>query len=87
MRLPWQARQYERTCGACGYVWHVPGRFARKGVVPIWGFTSGVRGRPGGGLAGKADLRAGMAFAEHAVAFRTCSKCGSEQYSQRPIRS
>jgi hypothetical protein len=24
MRIPWRAREYERTCGDCGYVWMVP---------------------------------------------------------------
>jgi len=59
MHLPWPARQYERTCTHCGYAWRVPRQFARKGVVPIYGATSGIRGRAGGPAAA-ADLQAGI---------------------------
>jgi predicted nucleic-acid-binding Zn-ribbon protein len=86
MHLPWSAQQYERTCADCGYSWRVPREFARKRVLSVYGATSGIRGR-GSGPAAKADLQAGYAVAERAASFRTCPKCSSEQYSQRPVRS
>lgn len=49
MRLPWSARQYERTCADCGYAWPVPGQFAHKNVASVWGATSGLRSRSIGG--------------------------------------
>jgi len=30
MRLPWQAREFERTCSECGYTWRVPRSAARR---------------------------------------------------------
>lgn len=86
MRLPWPASEYERTCTDCGYTWRVPRQFARKGIVPIYGATSGVRGLANSTAAG-ADLQAGMAIAEQAATFRVCGECGSERFSQRPVRS
>ncbi len=85
MYLPWSARQYERTCASCGYAWRVPRQFAHKNVVSVWGATSGLRSRTLGGPS-EVDLQAGMAIAEQAASFRACPKCGSVQYSQRPVR-
>jgi hypothetical protein len=84
MRLPWQPREYDRTCADCGYTWRVPRQFARSHVLSIYGATSGAVG-----LAGPADaqLQAGRALVERAEALRTCAKCGSEHYTQRPASS
>ena len=35
MRFPWQPREYERTCAACGYTWRVPRSAARRRVTSI----------------------------------------------------
>ncbi len=86
MHIPWLAQQYERTCADCGYSWRVPRYFARKRVVSIYGATSGGRSAHRSGPA-EADLQAGQAAVEQAESLRTCPKCGSEHFSQHPVRS
>lgn len=86
MHLPWLAQQYERTCADCGYSWRVPRYFARKRVVSIYGATcGGIRAHRRGPA--EADLQAGRAAVEQAESLRTCPKCGSEHFSQHPVRS
>jgi hypothetical protein len=86
MRLPWPAREYERTCGQCGSTWRVPRQFAKRRVKSISGFSVTSHGMQTG--ADRAELRAeiqsSLATGDEARAFRTCPKCGSDQYSQRP---
>jgi hypothetical protein len=83
MRIPWRAREYERTCGDCGYVWLVP----RWAVRPsMKGLPSGVSlARRGTGLTRyevNAVVTANAELAEEASAFRVCAKCGSVHYTQ-----
>ena len=89
MRLPWRAREYERTCGDCGWSWRVPRQLARRRVQSISGFGVTSHGRQTG--ADRTELRAqvqsSMAIGEQAQALRCCPKCSSERYSQRPVRS
>ncbi len=89
MRLPWQAREYERTCSDCGWSWRVPRQFARRRVQSISGFS--VTSHGGQTAADRAELEAevqsSMAIGEQAEAFRECPKCGSVNYSQRRARS
>ena len=86
MRLPWQAREYERTCADCGWTWRVPRQLARRRVKSISGF--GVTSHGGQTAADRAELRvevqSNMAVGAQAEAFRACPKCGSERYTQRP---
>jgi hypothetical protein len=89
MRLPWLARRYERTCADCGCAWSVPRQFARRRVQSISGFRVTSRGWQGAADRAElnAEVQAGMEIGEQAEAFRQCPECGSEHYSQRPLRS
>jgi ribosomal protein S27AE len=83
MRIPWRAREYERTCGDCGYVW----------LVPRWAVHPPMKGLPIAGVAGatryevNAVVTANADLAEEASAFRVCPKCGSVHYTQRRVWS
>jgi ribosomal protein S27AE len=83
MRLPWQPREYERTCGNCGYAWRVPRSVVR--TRPISGFT-GSANRHRNWRVSVADPRvAGSeAIDEVEEAYRCCPRCGSDRYTQRP---
>jgi hypothetical protein len=97
MRLPWQARTYERTCSDCGETWQVPRQFARRHVQGISAFNVAqmsrrpiIRGGRGDAVDWtqlNTEVRASMAVGQQSTAFRVCPKCGSERYTQRPIRS
>jgi hypothetical protein len=91
VRLPWQAREYERTCGKCGYTWRVPRSAVHK---PISGFSSAPRGRPVslGGVnpvvpESDPELAASGEISEVAAAYGHCPKCNSDYWKQRPVRS
>jgi len=86
MRLPRLARQFERTCSDCGYSWRVAREFARKGIIPIQGATSGIRGGRAAARPEATGLRAGRALAERVERLRICPKCGAKAYVQRPVR-
>jgi hypothetical protein len=79
MRIPWRARDYERTCGDCGYVW----------LVPRWAVHPPMQGLPikGAGYGVKAVVAHNADLAEEASAFRVCAKCGSVHYTQRRVWS
>jgi hypothetical protein len=85
MRIQWRAREYERTCDDCGYVWRVPKAVARPRLQDPEG-----RGR-GGGPSGQGFMEgvieANAALSERAAASRRCPKCESDHYKQRTIRS
>ena len=87
MRFPWMASAYERTCQACGYAWLVPRAFARRRVTSIRGFgvVTGYRGLDRAEL--DSEVRSSMEIGEQAEAYACCPKCGSERYSQRPVRA
>jgi hypothetical protein len=102
MRLPRPAQQYERTCTECGCTWRVPRQFARRHMQGISTFhinagsratesLPGVYGGPSGSGFDKAELdreiQSNMEIGEQTEAFRRCPDCGSEHYSQRPVRS
>ena len=82
MHLPWPARQYERTCADCGNCWRVPRQLA-KHVKPL-PLRGGYRGMP---YVDAADVPAYDRRVEAFEAYRSCPKCRSQHYSQRPVRS
>ena len=49
MRLPWQPREYERTCDNCGYTWRV----AQVGGTDAADFRLHRFGEPASELAGE----------------------------------
>ncbi len=91
MRLPWQPREYERTCADCGYTWQVPHRFARRRVQSVSMFDHPMYR---GGLDPKSlehsefdgEVAASMEISKETGAFKACPKCGSESYTQSPGR-
>lgn len=84
MRMPWRAREYERTCDDCGYVWRVPVAVAR----PHMRAPSHVRaGMQLEGALIDETVEANTALSEQAAVSRRCAKCESEHYKQRTIRS
>ena len=97
MHLPWPARTYERTCLDCGTTWQVPRRLARRYLQGISAFNVAgqsrrpiIRGRPGDAVDWtelNTEVQASMAAGQQSAAFRVCPKCGSERYTQRPVRS
>jgi hypothetical protein len=84
MRVPWRAREYERTCAGCGYVWLVPSSAVHP---PMKGLPFAGLGRIGMQAEIDAVVAANAQMAEEKAAFRVCSKCGSVHYAQRAIRS
>jgi hypothetical protein len=86
MRIPMRAREYERTCDDCGYVWRVPKDVARPHLrdPEILGRGAGGSGQPG---PMEGVLAANAALSERAAASRRCPKCESDHYKQRTIRS
>lgn len=94
MRIPWLAREYERTCQDCGYVWRVPRAVARPQLQNLrrgGRSTSGglsTRGNVGARVrAIEAVVEANAALGEIAAAARRCARCESRRFKQRRIRS
>jgi hypothetical protein len=94
MHLPWLAQQYERTCADCGHAWRVPRYFARSRVPSLNVFFLGLGNSPRAGGGGGVDetelnreIQSSTEIHEQAESFRKCPECGSEHYSQRPVRS
>jgi predicted RNA-binding Zn-ribbon protein involved in translation (DUF1610 family) len=95
MRLPWQARAYERTCSECGTTWRVPRQFARRHVQGIssWNVAAQsrrpiIRGRPGEAVDWtelSTEVQASETVSKQSATFRVCPKCGWDRYTQRPI--
>ncbi len=85
------AREYERTCEDCGYVWRVPKGIARphmRGFPMTVQVTRGPGGTGGGGMARIDEvIAADEKLGERAAAFESCPRCESNQYKQRSVRS
>jgi hypothetical protein len=93
MQFPWPAREFERTCANCGYIWQVPRGFVRRPFQSISGLSTGVRIRGSAmdprGLDNSqlsAQVRAIEEIGEETEAFKSCPRCGSQQFAQRPVR-
>jgi ribosomal protein S27AE len=83
VRLPWQPREYARTCGQCGYTWRVPRSAGRRRVGSISGFQVA---RGGGGVdRGELAREVGSISAENQAveALRHCPECGADQFTQQ----
>ncbi len=88
MPIGFFAREWERTCGECGYAWRVPRSIARRGIRGMsamsamgatrgaWASNSSLSGMRSG-IAGRAELM---------EQFRICAKCGVDNFTQRPVR-
>jgi hypothetical protein len=93
MRIQWRAREYERTCDDCSYVWRVPKDIARPHLLnpENRGLVAGAAPEAGGpgGSVGRMEtvLDANAEFSERAAASRRCPRCESDHYKQRTIRS
>jgi hypothetical protein len=93
MHFPWPAREFERTCADCGYIWRVPRGFVRRPFQSISGLSTGVRIRGSAmdprGLDNSqlsAQVRAIEEIGEETEAFKSCPRCSSQQFAQRPVR-
>jgi predicted nucleic-acid-binding Zn-ribbon protein len=94
MKLPWQARDFERTCADCGYAWRVPRQFVRRRFQSISILTTGApitRGRaldPRGPRFYRLDseVQAIETSNQEIEAFRSCPKCSSQRFAQRAVR-
>jgi predicted nucleic-acid-binding Zn-ribbon protein len=71
-----------RTCKSCGYQWKVPRYYAR--MRPS-GQGGGSRYNSGGLDSNRATVDANAAMADEVATFRSCAKCGSQDYSQKRI--
>jgi hypothetical protein len=88
------ARERERTCAESGYTWLVPCSIARRGIRGISGTgMAGMAGIDAGAMIrsprrnppGAANFNAMIqARAEQTEGFRTCAKCGADDFTQRP---
>jgi hypothetical protein len=96
MHVPWPARQYERTCADRGCSWRVPRQFARKHIQALRPRNAGhgVLASPDAMIGpdasiykDEADLQVHDRRVETIEAYRTCPKCSSQHFSQRPVRS
>ena len=81
------AREWERSCVECGYIWRVPRSIARRGIrgmsaMSVRGATAGPMHdtRNVGVLSANIEARA-----ELMEGFRTCAKCGADRFTQRPV--
>jgi len=87
MRLPWQPREYVRTCDECGTTWSVPARAARRRIRSISSFDAAPRGVNSGDRGGLARQVASIEDANQVwETARQCPKCGSERFTQRAAR-
>jgi hypothetical protein len=78
VRIRWQAREWERTCLSCGYVWRVS-----KGTTRAQG-----RGRPEARFGGQgADdvIGPSAALGEQDASLKECPHCGSLRYRRKLI--
>jgi predicted nucleic-acid-binding Zn-ribbon protein len=77
-----------RTCKVCGYTWTLPRYFAKtrpKGMTgSIGGSTDGYSHPTSvAGVDAMVDRNASMAG--QVAVYRTCAKCGSQDYTQKRI--
>jgi hypothetical protein len=85
MRLPWQAREFQRTCTNCGYTWRVPRSAARRrrGISAFstapWGISNAPDSDP--------EIAASEAVSAVDAAYAHCPRCDSDRYTQQPVRS
>jgi hypothetical protein len=89
MRLPWQAREFERTCADCGYTWRVPRSVARRkrGISAFSHAPRGTFSAPIGSLDKSVpEIAASEELSEVSAAYAQCPRCSSERYTQQPVR-
>jgi hypothetical protein len=80
------AREWERTCAECSDTWRVPRSIGRRGIRGLFAMSVragaiGARSNPrGGNLA-----RVVAARAAQMEGFQICTKCGVDDFTQRPV--
>jgi ribosomal protein S27AE len=81
--MPWQAKEYERTCTNCGYSWRVPRSAARKRMRSISMISTASPTRIDRAELDRevSSIAAGNQVTE---AFRHCPRCAAEQFGQHP---
>jgi hypothetical protein len=84
MRLPWQAREFERTCAECGYTWRVPRTAHRRlrGISAYSPMPRGLYSVPDNAR----EIAASEAVSSVDAAYAHCPRCDSDRYVQQPVR-
>jgi len=85
MRLPWQPKEFERTCTECGCVWRVPRSAARRRVGSISMWTAATPSSVDRAELGR-QVSAAAAANEPAGVLSRCPSCGAAEFTQRPVR-
>jgi hypothetical protein len=85
MRLPRQAREFERTCAECGYTGRVPrsAHRRRRGISAYSPMPRGLYSVPDNAR----EIAASEAVSAVGAAYAHCPRCDSERYTQQPVRS
>ena len=81
MRIRWRARELQRTCLSCGYVWPVPKGMARPHMRGLPEARFGDQGAVNDVVASNAAL------GEQAASLKQCPHCGSTRYRQKLLWS
>ncbi len=84
MRLPWQAREFERTCTDCRCTWRVPGSAARRrrGISAYSHMPRGTYSVPDSAQ----EIAASEEVSAVDAAYAHCPRCSSDRYVQQPVR-
>jgi hypothetical protein len=83
MRLPWQAREFERTCAECGYTWRVPrSAHRRRGISAYSPMPRGLYSVSDNAR----EIAASEAVSAVGAAYAHCPRCDSDRYVQQPVR-
>jgi DNA-directed RNA polymerase subunit M/transcription elongation factor TFIIS len=84
MRVPWQPREYARTCAECGYIWRVPRWAAQRRVRSISMISVASRATiDRGELTRKVQSASGAN--QSADTFKHCPRCGADHFTQRTL--
>jgi DNA-directed RNA polymerase subunit M/transcription elongation factor TFIIS len=84
MRVPWQPREYARTCAECGYIWRVPRWAAQRRVRSISMISVASRTAIDRGELTR-KVQSASAANLSADTFRHCPKCGADHFTQRAL--
>ena len=92
MHFPWPPRSSSEPA-LSGHVWQVPRGLVRRRFQSISGLSTGVRMRGSAmdprGLDDSllnAQVRAIEELGQQTEVFKSCPKCSSQQFTQRPVR-
>jgi DNA-directed RNA polymerase subunit M/transcription elongation factor TFIIS len=85
MRLPWQPKEFERTCAECGYLWRVPRSASRRRIGSISMFSVATLRSVDRAELGR-EVRSASIANQPARALGQCPRCGAAKFAQRAVR-